>query len=141
MASEPNIAAAWLYSTLAGDVTLAGLVGTRIYEDIRPANVSTFPYIVFQLQSPGSDLMVVGTARVWVPLLYTVRGIAQGRSYGGNLASIADRIDALLHGKQADVSGGRVQSYRERPFRLPERTSEIDYRHLGGEYRILTQAT
>ncbi len=140
MTSEPNIAANWIYSTLAADATLAGLVGTRIYEDVRPNTVTAFPYIVFQLQSPGNDLLGVGPRRVWSELLYVVRGIAQGTLYTGNLTLIANRIDALLHGKQAAVTGGYIRCWRERPFRRAERTDERDYRHLGGEYRINTQA-
>ncbi len=136
---EPNIAAKWLYTTLAADATLAALVGTRIYEDIGPEGAG-YPRIVFQMQSPGSDTLGVGARRVWTPLLYIVRGIVQDDRYTSDLETIATRIDALLHDRQVEVTNGRIKSYRERPFRRPERTDETEYRHLGGEYRLLTQA-
>lgn len=136
---EPNIAGQAIYSTLSGDATLAALVGTRIYEDVRPEAEYLGPYIVFQLQASSNDVIGLGARRVWSPLLYVVRGIARASSYGGELATIADRIDDLLHAKHIETVNGQLWLWRERPFRMTEQTQETEFRHSGGIYRINTQ--
>jgi len=138
---EPSVIAKWIYGTLTGDAALAAIVGTRVYEDVAPQGAA-MPYIVFQMQSPGNDLNALGSRRVIATPLYVIRGIAQTASYTGNLATIAERIDVLLHGQQQRVgtNDGYVWCYRERPFRLAEVRDGIQYRHSGGVYRILTQS-
>lgn len=136
---ESNIAALAIYSTLSGDATLAALVGTRIYEDVRPEAEYVGPYIVFQLQASSNDVIGLGARRVWSPLLYTIRGIARASSYGGQLATIAERIDDLLHARYIETAYGRLWLWRERPFRMSETYQEVEYRHSGGIYRINTQ--
>lgn len=136
---EPNIAAQAIYSLLSDDATLASLVGTRIYEDVRPEGPYVGPYIVFQLQASSNDVLGLGARRVWSPLLYVVRGIARTSSYGGQLATVAERIDGLLDAKQVETENGRLWLWRERPFRMAEPLQEAEYRHSGGIYRINTQ--
>jgi hypothetical protein len=40
------------------------------------------------------------------------------------------------------VNGGGsiIASYRESIFRLPEAQNGVQYRHLGGQYRLLVQS-
>ena len=114
---------------------------TRVYADIAPQG-TPFPYILMTNTDPGQDVMVTGAIRVMTNAIWVVRGVAQGSQYSATLKQIADRIDALLHRKEGAISGGGmiVASYREQPFRLPETTNGINYRHLGGQYRTLVQA-
>ena len=130
----------WLYGVLTGDAALMALATGGVYGHNNPAR-PTFPYVLFQLQAPGADVMGVGTARVMTPLVYLVRGIAEGGSFGGNLKNIADRIDALLQAQHGAAAGGVVVGcVRERPFALPEVASDgRQFRHLGGIYRIWVQ--
>lgn len=113
----------------------------RVYADIAPQG-TPFPYILATNTDPGQDVMVVGASRVMVNAIWVVRGVAQGQQYSATLKAIADRIDVLLHRKTAAIVGGGtlVASYREQPFRMPEVTNGISYRHLGGQYRTLVQA-
>jgi hypothetical protein len=134
---ETNAAEQWLNTTLKADATLAGLVSTRIYNTRRPSATTPFPVVIFQLQAAGDDLLVLGGVRVWAPLLYLVRGIAEQTSYEGTLATIANRIDTLLHAKSGTATAGTVWvAVRERAFQMSEIVDGRTFAHLGGLYRI-----
>jgi hypothetical protein len=113
----------------------------RVYADIAPQG-TPFPYVLMTNTDPGQDVSAVGAIRVMVNAVWVVRGVGQGQQYTATLKQIADRIDALLHQKSSAITGGGtlIASYREQPFRLPETTNGINYRHLGGQYRTLVQA-
>jgi hypothetical protein len=73
-------------------------------------------------------------------MLYLVRGVAETQSYGPPLATIAERIDALLHA----TPNGATNSYgiiwaavSEQPYRLPETQNGRNFRHLGRLFRIM----
>ncbi|MGP1664480.1 MAG: tail completion protein gp17, partial [Rhodanobacter sp.] len=104
---ESNTAEQWITATLKADAQLTALVGTRIYNTRRPAT-GAFPCVIFQMQAARDDLMVLGGVRVWAEMLYLVRGIAEQTSYEGNLATIANRIDAALHAKSGVATAGVV---------------------------------
>jgi len=134
---ETNAAEQWLNTTLKADATLTGLVSTRIYNTRRPSATTPFPVVIFQLQAAGDDLLVLGGVRVWAPLLCLVRGIAEQTSYEGTLASIANRIDTLLHAKSGTATAGTVWvAVRERAFQMSEIVDGRTFAHLGGLYRI-----
>ena len=139
--SEPWVADSWLYAVLSGDATLAGLVAARIYAHNNPNRTPVFPYVLFQLQGNGADVRGVGPTRIMAPMVYLVRGIGEGNSFGGNLTTIADRIDTLLQAASGTAAGGVVLScVREQPFALPEVAGDgRQYRHLGGIYRLFVQ--
>lgn len=132
----------WLYTVMAADAQLAAVVGTRIYSDLAPGGTTgaVLPMVVYQMQA-ANDLMVVGSARVWANALFLVRGVAQRVSYDGDLITMADRIDAVLHGASGSNAEGNVwECVREREFRLTEVGADgRQYRHLGGLYRILAK--
>lgn len=110
---------------------LSGLLSGRVYSGIAPSG-ATYPLIVFQIQSPGSDLIVVGGNRVWAEPLVLARVIGKTGSWT-TIAATADAIDAALH----NTSGGVVAwCKRESPFSLVELTNGVQYRHLGGLYRL-----
>lgn len=134
---ETNAAEQWLATTLKADAPLTALVGTRVYNTRRPSATTPFPCVIFQMQAPRADLMVLGGVRVWAEMLYLVRGIAEQMSYEGNLATIANRIDASLHAQSGVASAGVVWvAVRESPFQLSEIVDGRTFAHLGGLYRI-----
>lgn len=113
----------------------------RIYVDTAPQG-TPFPYVLASATSPGQDVSVIGAIRVMVESVYVVRGVVSGGEYSAALTQIAGRIDSLLHRQQGPVVGGGsiIASYRESIFRLPETTNGVQYRHLGGQYRLLVQS-
>ena len=134
---EINVAEQWLATTLKADAQLAALVDTRIFNKRRPSETTPFPCVIFQMQAAGDDLLVLGGVRVWSPLLFLVRGIAEQLSNEGNLATIANRIDAVLHAQSGTATAGTVWvAVRERPFQMSEIINGRTFAHLGGLYRI-----
>lgn len=139
MGVENTLVESWLYTTLSTDATLVAQVGTRIYSYVAPTTATT-PYVVFNAQSPGFDVMGVGTARVMLNCLYQVKVVVQDASFSTAKAA-ANRIDALLHGATGAPTGGEVLGcVREGPLAYAEVTDGIEYRHLGGLYRIWVQS-
>jgi len=112
----------------------------RVAIDTAPQG-TPFPYVLAGNLS-AQDVSKVGAIRVMVECVYVVRGVIAGQVYSPALAAIADRIDALIHRQSGAIAGGGsiVASYREQVFRLPEVTSGVQYRHLGGQYRLLVQS-
>lgn len=127
----------WLYDKLTTDVTLAGLVGNRIYSYVAPAG-ATFPLIVYAYQG-GNDLAEVGNLRIFNTGLYQVKAVGQGLSMAA-IAPIAHRIDTVLHRASGSVVGGSILAcVREQPLSYAEHSGGVRYNHLGGLYRILVQ--
>lgn len=134
---EPLRVNQWIYETLSGDATIASLVGTRIYEGLAPQGAA-LPFVVFQFMA-GADVVAVGAVRVMNSGLYQVKAICQGESYSP-AAAIADRIDTLLQGANGSVSDGVIYGCtREQPLTLIEQEHGIQYRHVGGLYRVYAQ--
>lgn len=123
MANEIAAAENFIYDALSG------LLSGRVYSGIGKAE---YPQIIIQVQSPGSDLIVVGGNRVWSDPLFLVKAVDKSKTWG-SIATTADAIDAALH----NTSGGVVAwCKRESPFSLIEVTDGVQYRHLGGLYRL-----
>lgn len=120
----------WLYLKLAGN--LAG-VANRVYSDVAPLN-ATFPCIVFQMQSAldGNNL---NGSRILGNQLWLVKVIGQ---VTGDVAlqTIANSIDSQIHKK---TGTGVLSCVRESPFKMTEEVDGLQYRHLGGIYRIYVQ--
>lgn len=136
------VAAAWLYETLAGDATLAGMLavapsgGPGVY-DTEAEEGATFPYVVFDAREQSS-VLGTGARRVWQDGVWIVRGVAEGESFG-ELEGIANRIDALLHRQSGTVEGGRAEAFQEDPFELAYSIGGRKFRELGGAYRVYAQ--
>ncbi|MBI4496313.1 MAG: DUF3168 domain-containing protein [Chloroflexi bacterium] len=130
---------AWLYSVLSGDATLvSALGGTKVYSDLAPQDAA-LPYVVFGQQAPH-DVMGVGTARIMVTNVYQVKVVGQGGSYQP-LQAAADQVDALLHAASGTASGGTVLAcVRDAVIRYTETDDGVQYRHVGGLYRITAQS-
>jgi hypothetical protein len=132
---ETNAIEQWLTATLKADAQLATKVSTRVFNTRRTDK--TLPCVLFQMQSPGNDLVMLGGVRVWAAPLYAVYGLAEQASYEGDLATIANRIDAVLHAKSGINAAGTIWTcVRERPFQMAEVFEGREVRRLGGLYRI-----
>lgn len=141
-----NLASYWLYTTLANDAAITGIVGTRVYRDVAQQGAQ-MPCIVFQVQS-AEDLNTAGVNRIFTTLTVVVKAIDTTGSYAGNVQTLAARADVLLHSQQASVSmtlpdasvvAGYCWAWRTRPFNLAEVVDGVQYRHLGGVYRVHAQ--
>lgn len=132
----------WLYASLTGDSTLAGIVGNRVYSEMAP-DTATFPFVLFAHLS-SVDVPTHNQYRIMVDAVYVVRGIVQDMSYNAESKAMAEAIDRILHrssGGSADSGGALIfTSQRTQPFRVAEQQSGKSYRHLGGQYRIYAQS-
>lgn len=139
MANEIVLVDKWLYGVLSADSMLAGLVSTRIYSYLTPTGAG-FPSIVYAYQG-SMDVVAVGGIRIMNSGMYLVKAITQDNSMVGAAKSIADRIDALLHGQQFGVvTGGIVLAcVREYPIAYVEYLNGLRYNHCGGIFRVIAQ--
>lgn len=139
MSNEVVYVDKWLYGVLSGDATLTGLVGARIHAYQAPEGTA-FPFVLYSFQG-GADVAVVGGIRIFNRGVYQVKAVGKGDTMGA-LQSIADRIDTLLQGASGSVTGGIILAcVREQPLAYAEIDNRIQYRHLGGLYRILVQGS
>src|SRR5690242_13267232 len=135
---ETTIAETWIFQQLAGDSTLAALIGgathPRIYSDQAPQGAA-YPYVAIAMLSDRSVLTQNGI-RVMENIVYIVKAVEKTASYA-DITSIANRLDALLHKQSGTVTGGLVLSCtRENIIRFPETKNGVEYRHLGPQVRI-----
>lgn len=127
----------WLYETLSSDATLTALVADRMYDGIAP-QAATFPYITFNWQG-GADVSAVGGIRIMNNGLWQVKAVVNETSYA-TILPIADRVDQVLQRASGAVSDGIILAcVREQPLALIENSNGVQYRHLGGLYRIYVQ--
>jgi len=125
---------AWLYSRLSGDGVLASLVGSRIFGQIAPRDAE-YPLVVFQFQG-GHDVGGVNATRIMTQEVYLVKAAAKSSSFD-TLKPIAARCDELLHGARGATTDGVILAcVREQPIKLVEIEDGVQYRILGGIYRI-----
>ncbi len=137
-ASAVGLAEEWLYATLSGDTTLAGLVGSQIYAGEAPESAS-YPLIVFQLYS-SLDADGSGFAYYLTVNQYLVTAADRVGSIAG-LDTIARRIFELLHG-QANVvltNGAMLACQRERNITRPGVVAGVATRELAAIYQVVTQ--
>jgi hypothetical protein len=129
----------FIYDTLTGDATLAGMVGTRIYSEVAPHNMDS-PWVVYQCQTPeGRSVNGLGAVQIMLDEIYTVRVIREGNSYDP-IEDAADRMIELLHGKHGAVSGGyALACVMTGPVKYMTLENGKPYRHLGAMFRIYSQ--
>lgn len=144
--SEQELIEAWILSRLTGTYAAAleavspGL-STRVFPDVAPPTAA-YPFIVYQAQSPPRDIRGVGTTRVMVEAVYVVKAIAQVSNYM-TLATVAKVIDLAMTLQDVVVFGtdGYINSsVRDAQYSLSSVEQGTQFRHLGGEYRIMAQA-
>lgn len=129
----------WLVTKLEADAALMAAV-TGVWSDRIPAG-EELPAVRFQEQG-SVDVGTLNGTRVMVNALYLVVVTVEGADYGPAVPA-ANRLDEVLHrtaGDQGNVGQLWVlQCWREAPYRMPEADGEVEYRHLGGFFRILAQ--
>lgn len=134
-----EIAEKWLYATLSADATLAGLVADRISGTLSP-ELLELPYVTFLMQS-SRDVSEVSGIRISTDNLYIVKAVGQTSTWD-DLAPIASRIDYLIHrpGSVMIQGSGSLTCIREMVHQQAEVDEGLQYRHLGGIYRIRASA-
>lgn len=122
----------WLYTNLNG---CHASTGGRVYAEIIPEGVQ-LPAILFQRQG-GTDLPVFSGERI-ADFTYIVRVVAETSSTQ-QLEAAATAIDAALEQATGSEGGVTIGCVREAPFSLTEDVDGVQFRHLGGSYRVRAQ--
>lgn len=143
--AEPAITRRWLWATLEPTVRAAGLVDringvqrTRLFYGVAPTDAG-YPFVTFDMLSPGADLVVLGGTRVWSNMLWRVDVVTQSGSTGA-IEGVVNQIDALLHNQRGSVTGGVVlDCIREVPDERNVDEGGVQYVFSGGLYRIKAQ--
>ena len=128
----------WVYGVLRGDSQVNAAVGGRISNGAALGPQAT-PYITFDMTS-ARDVTTHNGAIVHVDCVYQVKVIGQGGSYVP-ITPVAKRMHALLHVGSVTVPKGALSCTRERILRYTELDDSVQYRHLGGFYRIRVHST
>ena len=128
----------WVASKLTGDTTLMALV-SGVWADLAP-NSATFPYVVFQTQSPQQPVGTVNNQVIFFDESVMVKAVDNQAGYG-RLEPILNRVRAVLHNASGTVAGGVVVGCVENGpgVKFSEMTDGKQYRHLGILFRVLTQ--
>lgn len=143
MSVEIGRVEAWLFDTLSNDPALgAEVVGGFFSEVASGLNPDEdYPIVVWRLLTP-TDVRGVGAARVMIRADYVVVAIDAFSAAGSysTIGTAADRIDAVLHGKDGTADDGTIFSCtRREPFASTLTDQGIQYRELGGVFRIQAQ--
>jgi hypothetical protein len=128
----------WIFTTLKNDSVINAAVGGRISNGAALGPQAT-PYITFDMTS-ARDITTHNGVIVHVDCIYQVKVIGQGGSYGP-IAPTARRMHELLHIGSVTTPKGSLSCLRERTVRYVELDDNVQYRHLGGYYRILVHST
>lgn len=127
----------WLYGLFAGDATMHGYTADRWHNGVAPEGTQS-PYGIFAYHA-GHDVRGVGPARIMSSTVYQVKIVATRENYA-NQRLAASRIDALLQAASGTTAAGRILAcVRESEVNYKEVSNGVEYRHLGGLYRIYVQ--
>jgi hypothetical protein len=131
-----DIVETWLWGTLSGDGTLTGMIGAdNIAGTLAPEALDP-PYVAWLCQS---EVDITGNAGqiISADALYEVKTVAQTSSWD-DVRPVARRVHELLHrpGEVVTTDLGSLSCVRERIIQYPEVDGGVQYRHLGGIYRI-----
>lgn len=124
---------AWIYSVLTGSMSLAALIGTRIYRDEAPEG-TVFPYVVIQqidavpVQNAFKDRLMDGER-------WQIKAVNEATSYT-TVNSIAALIETLLH----KARGSNVlSSVLEFKMPMSEKDNGKTYKSMILDFRVHTQ--
>ncbi len=123
----------WLWKTLSTDPTIVSLVAQRISNGAALGSSQT-PFITWEMNSSVDRTNASGQT-ILSNSLFVVKAVGQGGSYLPVLP-IAKRINELLADKDVTTENGTLQCRRDRVIRYVELDDNVQYRHLGGIYRI-----
>lgn len=104
-----NRAGTFIIAALTADAALIAMVGgspPRIYRDMMPQSISTYPAIVIQNLS-ATPTTANGASRILSSDLWLVKVIGQGESQAA-ITTIGDRVDAVLQGLSGTTGGVHV---------------------------------
>lgn len=136
LAADLTAIETWLYQTLSADADLSARI-TGVYVNALPGVdfFAEYPCLLVTYQG-GSDTNGLGASRLQLRAEYAVRAVGLTESTL-DLAAIAARIDQLLHGAAATLSGESLACWRVRPFQSLEIALGEQLRHFGGVYTFL----
>lgn len=131
----------WIESTLLNSSAVTNIVNDRVYLDLAPAEAE-YPFVVYQAISPPRTIRGLGVEHWMVDGNWQVKGTCRGDAYLP-IAPLAAAIHAALVTNETDVvAGGMVFTCTfERQVMHGEPKGQVQFRHLGGEYRIQAQAS
>lgn len=142
----------WIVARLSGDATLVDLTDRpgdpgsperlldRIWEgEYRGSEQETPWWISFTVPS-SVDVKGVGLIQVMATVLFQTKVVCRGDDYTPGVA-VYKRVHDLLESQtnQATTDGLVLECGRVSTFQFPERTSGMEYRHLGGQYLARAQ--
>lgn len=126
----------WLYLQLTSDPTIAGIVGTRVYANVAPKSITTYPLIVFQPLGGAGEVYGNEAVVIWSKLTYLVKAITEGNSVAA-LQTLVDRMHTVLHAQHGATADARIDyCVRRRPFRMATQEGDTQYQQLGAEYEL-----
>ena len=136
--NEMGLTADFVYEQLTGDVTLAALVGSRVYRNLAPPGAA-LPYVIFGFVASVDRNNVGSRSIMFTRPILDIKGVVAGTDSAAADA-IADAIHGAVNGKQRlDVSVGELiilGCRRENIIEFVELTEDQQYCHRGGEYRL-----
>lgn len=129
----------FIFNRLDPDEVLDGLIDGRFYSDVAPEGTPS-PWVVYQCQTPESrSVRGLGGVIIMLDEIYTIRAICEGSDYAP-IKPIAERIVDLLHNYHGPVTDGYVLACQFLgPVKYFTVENGIQYRHLGGTFRINSQ--
>lgn len=126
----------WLFLQLTSDATITGIVSNRVYANIAPKSVTTYPLVTFTLLSQPGEIYGNEATIIWSKLMYLVKAIGEGSSATA-LQTLVDRIHTVLHAQHGATSDARIDyCVRRRGFRMVSVEGDKQFQHLGGEYEL-----
>lgn len=139
---EPVLAERFIQARLVARTALMTAVSGRIHGHAAPQaddGEPDYPFVLVTQNAVQQDLGALGGVLIWAVIEYVVRVVGRTNSWD-SLVVPASEIDAALDDTAGSVTGGTVHACtRLRPFLLPEVRSGVQYRHLGGVYRLLVK--
>lgn len=132
---------AWLVALLKADIGAGGLFEpagvaavSGVWSEVIPPKAA-LPAVRFTDLAPHDSNSLSGS-RILVSGLYLVVVTGDVKDYKP-LVPAADRLDTILHGARGHASPVWVLScVRESPFKQTDTDGDVQYRHLGGVYRV-----
>lgn len=135
--NEAKYAADFIYDLLAAHQGIIDTVSDRIFRLIAPPN-AILPYVTFTFISSVDKNAIGARKRLFTRPIYLVKAVTEGTDERpGDL--IATHIDNALMG-QNDLVGTdgvvKLGVFREGIVEYVEEEQGIQYRHIGGNYRV-----
>ena len=145
-AFEPYTGLVYLVTKLRQDVTLAGLVGQRVYRG-RAKGAQAGPWVVISFVSANDRQSYSdGRVRIWTEIVFQVETWSRTED-PSVVAQIASRVDDVLQNSGGVITGegyraGTVwEVVRQQPLLIdPEDDGDVRYERAGGEYVMKVQS-